>query len=53
MNKQEAERKVETWITDHGYDRARGDKTSAVDMLRAKLVEALTDPPAPRTQGGR
>jgi hypothetical protein len=44
MNKHEAERQVDRWVVDAAEDRRRGSEETEADMLKAKLIEALTDP---------
>ncbi len=54
MNRNDAEKHVRDILTDAAYDRKRGGKQSDAEVLREKLVEALTDvEPGPAARGVR
>lgn len=46
MNRFDAERYVDKVLTDAEYDRKRGGAETNEQMLKSKLIEALTDPDA-------
>jgi hypothetical protein len=53
MNKCEAGRQVERWIVDAEEDRRRGSEETEADMLKGRLIEALTDPGPTDPHAGR
>jgi hypothetical protein len=53
MNKCEAGRQVERWVVDAEEERRRGSGETEAEMLKARPIEALTDPGPTDHHAGR